>query len=61
VRPRRTPGRLSDSVEGWQFTLAKQGRLRRDGAVVELVVGKSSVGTAVTKGPEHGKLKNPHC
>jgi hypothetical protein len=32
----RTPGRLSESVEGWPLSLALQGRLRRGGAIVEL-------------------------
>jgi hypothetical protein len=31
------------AVEGWQFSRALQGRLRRDGAIVELTVDKSSV------------------
>jgi hypothetical protein len=31
------------SVEGWHFSRALDGRLRRDGAVVELAVDKSSV------------------
>jgi hypothetical protein len=30
-------------VEGWQLSRALQGRLRRDGAIVELRVDKSSV------------------
>jgi hypothetical protein len=34
---------VSQSVEGWQFSRALQGTLRRDGAVVELTVDKSSV------------------
>jgi hypothetical protein len=39
----RTPGRLSESTEGWQLSQALQGRLRRDGAIVELILDKSSV------------------
>jgi hypothetical protein len=38
-----------------------QGRLRSDGAIVELTVEKSSVREAVKKGLEGVKLKNLHC
>jgi hypothetical protein len=48
-------------AEGWQFSFALQGRLRRDGTIVELTVDKSSAWAAVTRGPESGKLKNLHC
>jgi hypothetical protein len=34
---------------GWQFSWALQGRLRRDGAVIELTVHNSSVRAAVAK------------
>jgi hypothetical protein len=34
---------VSESVEGWQLSYALQERLRRDGAIVELTVDKSSV------------------
>jgi hypothetical protein len=37
------PGPLKSSVEGWQLSRALQGRLRRDGVIVELTVDKSSV------------------
>jgi hypothetical protein len=33
----------SSSAEGWQLSRALQGRLRRDVAIVELTVDKSSV------------------
>jgi hypothetical protein len=33
---------VSSSVEGWQLSRAPQGRLKRDGAIVELTVDKSS-------------------
>jgi hypothetical protein len=49
------------SVEGWQLNRALQGRLRRDGAIVELTFGKSSARAIVTRGPECGELKNLHC
>jgi hypothetical protein len=39
----RTRGRLRSSVGGWQLSLALQGRLRRDEAVVQLTVDNSSV------------------
>jgi hypothetical protein len=48
-----------DAVECWQFSWAVQGRLRRDGVIVELAT--SSARAAVTTGPEYGKLKNLHC
>jgi hypothetical protein len=32
-----------DLVEGWQLSRALQGRLRKNGAIVELTVEKSSV------------------
>jgi hypothetical protein len=35
--------------------------MRRDAAVVELIVYKSSAWAAVTRGPEDGKLKNLYC
>jgi hypothetical protein len=35
--------KLTGSVEDWQLRRALQGRLRRDGAIVELTVDKSSV------------------
>jgi hypothetical protein len=35
--------------------------LRRDDAVVELTVDKTSVRADVTRGPERGKLKNFYC
>jgi hypothetical protein len=34
---------VSGSVEGWQLSRALQGRPRRDGAIVEKTVDKSSV------------------
>jgi hypothetical protein len=34
---------IEESVEGWQFSQAVQGRLRRDGAVVALTIKKSLV------------------
>jgi hypothetical protein len=34
---------VSELVEDWQLSRALQGRLRRDGAKVELTVDKSSV------------------
>jgi hypothetical protein len=46
-----------NSVESWVL----QGRLRRDGAIVEFTVDKSSARAAVTRGPESVKLKNLHC
>jgi hypothetical protein len=49
------------SFEGWQFSRALQGRLRRDGAIFELTVDKISARAAVTIGPENVKLKNFHC
>jgi hypothetical protein len=39
----------TNSVERWQLSRALQGRLRRDGTVVELVADKSSVRAAVTR------------
>jgi hypothetical protein len=48
-------------VEDWQLSRTLQGRLRRDGAIIELTVDNSSVLAAVTEGPERGKLKNLHC
>jgi hypothetical protein len=49
--------------ENWgnQVNAALQGRPRRNSAVVELTVDKSSAWVAVTRGPEHAKLKNLHC
>jgi hypothetical protein len=41
VRNGRQPG--THLVEGWQLRRALQERLRRDGAIVELTVDKSSV------------------
>jgi hypothetical protein len=38
-----------DLVEGWQFSRALQGRLRRDGAIVELTVEKNSARATVTR------------
>jgi hypothetical protein len=35
--------------------------LRRDGAIVELKVDKSTARAVLTRGPVCGKLKNPHC
>jgi hypothetical protein len=34
---------LTQLVEGWQLSRAVQGRLRRDGAVIELTVDKGSI------------------
>jgi hypothetical protein len=34
---------IEESVEGWQISQAMQGRLRRDGAIVELTIEKNSV------------------
>jgi hypothetical protein len=50
-----------NSDEDWQLGRALQGRLRRDGVIVELTVGKGSARAAVTSGPERRKLKNLHC
>jgi hypothetical protein len=41
------------------LTRVLHGWLKRDGAIVELTVDKSSVWAAVTRGPEYKKLKNP--
>jgi hypothetical protein len=38
-----------------------RGTLRRDSAVIELTVDKSSAQAALTRGPEWRKLKNLHC
>jgi hypothetical protein len=38
-----------------------KGTLRRDKAVAELTVDKSSTRVALTKGPEWRKLKNLQC
>jgi hypothetical protein len=38
-----TRSRLSESVEGWQLSRTLQGRLRRDGVILELTVDMSSV------------------
>jgi hypothetical protein len=40
---------------------SRRGVTKRDGAIVELTVNKSSAGVAVTTEPEHVKLKNIHC
>jgi hypothetical protein len=48
------------SVEGWHFSRALRGRLRRDGAVVEMTVDKSSAWVAVKIEPGCRKLKNLH-
>jgi hypothetical protein len=47
-------------VEDWQFSWALQGRLRRDGAIVELTVDKSFAQAAVTGGSGCRKLKKLH-
>jgi hypothetical protein len=38
-----------------------QGRLRKDGAIVELTVDKSCVRVPATRGLERENLKNIHC
>jgi hypothetical protein len=43
-------------TQGEQFGCALQGRLRKDDAIVELSVDKSSERAAVTRGPKSGKL-----
>jgi hypothetical protein len=46
--------------ENWdEFTLALQGRLTRDGAIVESAVDKEFYTGSL--GAERGKLKNLHC
>jgi hypothetical protein len=41
--------------------ISLQGRLRRDGSIFELTVGKSSAREAVKIEVERVKLKNFHC
>jgi hypothetical protein len=58
------PRRAEDNgkvVGVWHCSLAPQGRLRRDGAIIELTFDKRSSQAAVTTGPERGKLKNFYC
>jgi hypothetical protein len=49
--------------ENWgnQFNWALLGRLRRDGAIVELTDDKSSARVALKIGPACRKLKNLNC
>jgi hypothetical protein len=46
---------------GSQFNRALQGRLRRDGAIVDFTIDRRSARAAVRRGPERVKLKNLHC
>jgi hypothetical protein len=49
--------------ENWgnQLSWGLQGRLRRDGAIVELSLDWSSERAAVTRGSDRAKLKHLHC
>jgi hypothetical protein len=57
---RSSPRSYKEENSGNQFVSALQGKLIKDGAMVELRVDKSSARAAVKVGPECGKLKNPH-
>jgi hypothetical protein len=39
----KDPRPAEEFIEGWQLNRALQGRMRRDGTIVELTVDKSSV------------------